>query len=211
MPKNQCKIVVLIVVVMAAIFVVGQLISAPIFRAGSYHELLDVGTGDFATEIEPVSFDEIPMLDEASASVLGDRKLGELSDMVSQFDVSADYTQINYQGRPVRVAALEYGDFFKVVPQHQGGAAGLYYRRHGDPGGRCGPAFRPGSGGNAILSLRIFQPGPEPVSFGSIIPPICSVPHTWRLTRRDSPGGFAPGRRGPLVCSAVLTSLVRFC
>ena len=111
--KNQCKIVVLIVVVMAAIFVVGQLISAPIFRAGSYHELLDVGTGDFATEIEPVSFDEIPMLDEASASVLGDRKLGELSDMVSQFDVSADYTQINYQGRPVRVAALEYGDFFK--------------------------------------------------------------------------------------------------
>ena len=53
--KNQCKIVVLIVVVMAAIFVVGQLISAPIFRAGSYHELLDVGTGDFATEIEPVS------------------------------------------------------------------------------------------------------------------------------------------------------------
>ena len=33
--------------------------------------------------------------------------------MVSQFDVSADYTQINYQGRPVRVAALEYGDFFK--------------------------------------------------------------------------------------------------
>ena len=41
------------------------------------------------------------MLDEASASVLGDRKLGELSDMVSQFDVSEDYAQINYQGRPV--------------------------------------------------------------------------------------------------------------
>ena len=53
------------------------------------------------------------MLDEASASVLGDRKLGELSDMVSQFDVSEDYAQINYQGRPVRVASLEYGDFFK--------------------------------------------------------------------------------------------------
>ena len=55
------------------------------------------------------------MLDEASASVLGDRKLGELSDMVSQFNVSDDYVQINYKGRPVRVAALEYGDFFKWV------------------------------------------------------------------------------------------------
>ena len=111
--KNQCKIVVIVVVALAAIFVVGQILSAPIFRASAYHELLDVGSGDFATDIEPVSYDEIPMLDEASASVLGDRKLGELSDMVSQFDVSEDYAQINYQGRPVRVASLEYGDFFK--------------------------------------------------------------------------------------------------
>lgn len=111
--KNQCKAVVLVVIALAAIFVVGQIISAPILRAGSYHELLEVGTGNFAEDIKPVSYDEIPMLDEASASVLGDRKLGELSDMVSQFNVSQDYVQINYQGRPVRVASLEYGDFFK--------------------------------------------------------------------------------------------------
>ena len=30
--------------------------------------------------------------------------MGTLSDMVSQFDYSNDSTQINYQGRPVRVA-----------------------------------------------------------------------------------------------------------
>ena len=111
--KSQCKLVVILIAVLAILFVVGQILSAPLFRAGSYHELLTVEPGDFATEIQPVSFDEIPMLDEASASVLGDRKLGELSDMVSQFGVSSDYTQINYQGRPVRVASLEYGDFFK--------------------------------------------------------------------------------------------------
>ena len=111
--KNQCKAVVLVVIALAAIFVVGQIISAPILRAGSYHELLEVGTGNFAEDIKPVSYDEIPMLDEASAGVLGDRKLGELSDMVSQFKVSNDYVQINYRGRPVRVASLEYGDFFK--------------------------------------------------------------------------------------------------
>lgn len=111
--KNQCKAVVLVVIALAAIFVVGQIISAPILRAGSYHSLLNVETGNFAEDIKPVSYDEIPMLDEASASVLGDRKLGELSDMVSQFNVSSDYVQINYQGRPVRVASLEYGDFFK--------------------------------------------------------------------------------------------------
>lgn len=113
--KNQCKVVVVVVVALAAIFVVGQIISAPLLRAGTYHDLLTVETGNFAEDIKPVSFDEIPMLDEASASVLGDRKLGELSDMVSQFNVSDDYVQINYKGRPVRVAALEYGDFFKWV------------------------------------------------------------------------------------------------
>lgn len=111
--KNQCKAVVIIVLALAALFVVGQIISAPIFRASSYHDLLKVDSGDFATEIEQLSFDEIPMLDESSARRLGDRKLGELSDMVSQFEVSYDYTQINYKGRPVRVASLEYGDFFK--------------------------------------------------------------------------------------------------
>lgn len=111
--KNQCKAVVIVIVALIVVFVAGQLLSSPIIRASSYHELLDVQTGDFAADIKPVSYDEIPMLDESSASVLGDRKLGELSDMVSQFKVSSDYAQINYQGRPVRVASLEYGDFFK--------------------------------------------------------------------------------------------------
>lgn len=111
--KNQCKVVVILVLILAAIFVVGQIISVPILRSGTYRDLLEVDTGDFATEIEQVSYDEVPMLDESSARRLGDRKLGELSDMVSQFEVAYDYTQINYQGRPVRVASLEYGDFFK--------------------------------------------------------------------------------------------------
>lgn len=111
--KNQCKAVVAIVLVLAAIFIVGQIISAPIIRAGAYQQMLEVNTGDFATEIEQVSYNEVPMLDESSTQRLGDRKLGELSDMVSQFEVSYDYTQINHQGSPVRVTALEYGDFFK--------------------------------------------------------------------------------------------------
>lgn len=111
--KNQCKVVVILVLILAAIFVVGQIISAPVLRSGTYRDLLAVNTGDFATEIEQVSFDEVPMLDESSARRLGNRKLGELSDMVSQFEVAYDYTQINYKGRPVRVASLEYGDFFK--------------------------------------------------------------------------------------------------
>ena len=59
-----------------------------VFRAGSYQKLLTVQSGDFSSEIAEVAYDRIPMLDKDSAEKLGDRKLGELSDMVSQFEVS---------------------------------------------------------------------------------------------------------------------------
>ena len=87
--------------------------SSVVFRASSYTELLEPADGDFTEDVKEISYNRIPMLDAASAARLGDRKLGELSDMVSQFEVSDTYSQINYKGSPVRVAPLEYGDFFK--------------------------------------------------------------------------------------------------
>ncbi len=111
--KRYCKIPLIICISLAGIYFVGQLISSPIFRAASYHQLLDVQQGDFAVDVEETSFENIPMLDEASAERLGDRKMGELPDLVSQFEVSNAYNQINYQERPMRVTYLTYGDFFK--------------------------------------------------------------------------------------------------
>ena len=113
--KNQCLPIGLLFAALIVVAIVGSVISAPIFRAGAYRDLLTVEAGNFATDIAEVSYDEIPMLDKDSAERLGDRKLGELSDMVSQFEVSDDYTQINYLGRPVRVTYLQYGDFFKWI------------------------------------------------------------------------------------------------
>ncbi len=104
------------VVAMAAIvllFVVGTFVSSPIIRANSYKELLDVQTGNFTEDVSQVTYNQVPLLDKNSAQMLGDRKLGELSDLVSQFEVTSNYNQINYDQRPVRVTPLEYGDFFK--------------------------------------------------------------------------------------------------
>lgn len=111
--KSQCKISGIIILLLVAVGVVGTVSSWPVIRANSYKKLLEVQPGDFASEVTEISYDKIPMLDEDSAERLGDRKLGELSDMVSQFEVSDDYTQINYNNRPVRVACLEYGDVIK--------------------------------------------------------------------------------------------------
>ncbi|MCL1917567.1 MAG: CvpA family protein [Peptococcaceae bacterium] len=98
---------------LALTYLVGSMISAPIFRATAYSELLAFDTGNFTDDVKEISFDQIPMLDADSTVRLGDRKLGELSDMVSQFEVSSNYSQINYKGRPVRVTCLQYGDIIK--------------------------------------------------------------------------------------------------
>ncbi|MGM9662903.1 MAG: CvpA family protein [Oscillospiraceae bacterium] len=111
--KRQCRVPFYVAVAALAVCLVGSLCSAQIFRAGAYRELLTVEEGNFAEEIKEISYDQIPMLDAASAEKLGDRKLGELADMVSQFEVAEDYTQINYNGRPVRVTPLRYGDWIK--------------------------------------------------------------------------------------------------
>lgn len=111
--KKQCKIPAALAVLFLLIAVVGSIIGWKVIRASSYRDLLTVESGDFSAEVEEISFDHIPMLDRSSAEKLGNRKLGELADMVSQFEVDDDYTQINYQGRPVRVTALRYGDWIK--------------------------------------------------------------------------------------------------
>ena len=64
---------------------------------------------------------DLDALDKDSAEKLGDRKLGTLADMVSQFEVNEDYTQINYQGRPVRIATLMYADVIKWMTNRSEG------------------------------------------------------------------------------------------
>ena len=111
--KRSCLPVLILFAAIVAVAIVGQIISMPIFRASAYRELLTVQTGDFAADVAQISFDEIPTLDRSSAEFLGDRQMGTLSDMVSQFEYSGDSTQINYQGRPVRVAPIAYADLIK--------------------------------------------------------------------------------------------------
>ena len=111
--KSRCLPVGILFVVVVGVAAVGQLLSLPIFRAAAYRDLLTVEDRDFAQDVAQISFSEIPTLDRQSAEYLGDRQMGTLSDMVSQFEYSNDSTQINYQGRPVRVAPIAYADLFK--------------------------------------------------------------------------------------------------
>jgi hypothetical protein len=102
-----------IALALIAVMLVGSVAGWVVLRAQDYAALLPLETGDFTEEVAEISFDQIPMLDSRSAGTLADRKLGELSELVSQFTVNDASAQINYRNRPVRVSYLDYGDIIK--------------------------------------------------------------------------------------------------
>ena len=103
------KVILGIVGLILVVYLVGALLSSPIINAKKYQQLMNVESGEFTKDIE----DQIPLLDKDSAELLGDRKMGSMVDMVSQFEVDSLYSQINYQDRPVRVSPLRYASLIK--------------------------------------------------------------------------------------------------
>ncbi|BCN31428.1 CvpA family protein [Anaeromicropila herbilytica] len=99
--------------IIVVIYIIGSIFSSPIVNSTKYRNLINMKDGNFTDDIQQISFNEIPILDKDSATLIGSRKMGSMVEYVSQFEVSDDYTQINYQGKPVRVTPLEYGNIIK--------------------------------------------------------------------------------------------------
>ena len=107
------KVILGLLAAVVIVYLGGTLLSSPIINAKKYQQLMTVETGEFTKDIEELSFDQIPLLDRDSATLLGNRKMGSMVDMVSQFEVDDLYSQINYQDRPVRVSPLKYASLIK--------------------------------------------------------------------------------------------------
>ncbi len=101
--------------------IVATIIGAEIFNAKAYNNLIKISDGDFTQDVAEINMDQIPIVDRDTASRLGQRKLGEMSDLVSQFEIQSLYTQINYHGKPVRVTPLQYGDIIKWLNNQKDG------------------------------------------------------------------------------------------
>ncbi len=106
---------------LGVVYLLGSLFSSPIINAKKYQKLLTVKEGEFTEDIEELSFDKIPLLDKDTAEILGDRKMGSMVDMVSQFEVDSIYSQINYQDNPVRVSPLRYANLIKWFTNRSNG------------------------------------------------------------------------------------------
>ncbi len=123
--SNRKKIIkrVLLIVAVVAIVIFGAIFatSAKVFNASKYQQMLTVTESNFNEDIAEIPLSQIPVVDRSTAERLGSRKIGEVVDLVSQFNVSTYYTQINYKDTPVRVSPLEYADIIKWFTNKDGG------------------------------------------------------------------------------------------
>lgn len=107
--------------VVVIIFIIGSILSSPLVNANQYRQILKIQDRDYTQDIKEISYKDIPILDKDSATLLGSRKMGSIPEYVSQFEVGSNYTQINYQGKPVRVTPLKYGSVFKWLTNRSKG------------------------------------------------------------------------------------------
>lgn len=110
---NKYRWVLRALIAVIAIGMIGNLIFSPFFMAKKYGQMIEPVTEDFQSTFPEVNMDQVPLVDRDTAVRLGNRQLGALPKLVSQFEVSEEYTQININAEPYRVTPLKYAGLFK--------------------------------------------------------------------------------------------------
>ncbi len=124
---NDLVISILGISIVGIFLVVGivNIFNSPLFNSDAYANRIAINEdNEFVTDIPEVDFESLPLLDKESTEKLGDRKMGEKPEWVSQYSVSSLYTQINYNNEIVRVTPLEYADIFKYFSNKDEGVKG---------------------------------------------------------------------------------------
>ena len=119
------KLCSILVIVCVGVLIVGSALGATLFRSRAYANLLPVDKREFTEDIEQSDqVTDIALMDTESARIFGNRKIGSLSDVVSQYEIEADYTQISIKGQPMKVSGLKYASFFKWWNNRNSGVPG---------------------------------------------------------------------------------------
>lgn len=117
---NVGKVAILALVIIIAFPSITMLATSRIFNAKAYSQRIQPKDVKF-DEVPQVDFKKTPIIDRDSSIRLGDKVMGNMSEWVSQFDVSTEYTQISYQDSVYRVTPLTYNGFIKYFKNMSSG------------------------------------------------------------------------------------------
>lgn len=114
--------------------VVMTIAASPLFQADAYREQLTINEdANFIEDYETISLNQIPIIDYDAARQLGDKKMGQVSALGSQYVVSNQYTLISSADGLYRVSPLEYRDFIKWFQNRNTGVPGFIKVNVNDP------------------------------------------------------------------------------
>ena len=120
--RNYYPFIIPVIIIILMIIV--HFVNQPFFMSGKYAHRIEINNANFTEEIKEVDFNTLAIVDKASSRKLGDRVIGSMGELVSQFEVSNLYTQINYNDEIVRVTPLDYNDFIKYFTNRGNGIPG---------------------------------------------------------------------------------------
>ena len=122
---KRAKVFLIIAAIPLAVLIIGGAASSTFFNAHAYSTIIEVPEAVFEDDMpETSTVTNIALMDSSSATIIGNRTLGALSDVVSQYQAGVEYSQINLGGSPAKVTNLEYADFFKWINNKASGVPG---------------------------------------------------------------------------------------
>lgn len=112
-----------VIAVFLVIVPVAAFIGSPVISSSAWADRMAVEDSTFDEWSDKLRVEGISLMDTASATMVGNRELGSLQDVVSQFD-DARYYQVIIDGTPQKVSPLQYVSFFSWLNNRGTGAPG---------------------------------------------------------------------------------------
>lgn len=120
------RVMIGIIIVLLGLMAIFLLTGQPIFAWKQYAQVAGerIENRDFFEDVpETETVTNIALMDTASAEIIGNRQMGSLGNLVSQFEPS-QYSTITMDGKPVKVSALNYVSFFRYLRNMDDGIPG---------------------------------------------------------------------------------------
>lgn len=109
-------------VLLILFMIVMTFLSSEFLNAGKYRDQIVIKSSDnFSAEFDVIDFKKIPLVDQNTAQQLGDKQIGRVQGLGSQFDINNEYLLINVKDSVYRVSPLEYQDFYKWFQNRDSG------------------------------------------------------------------------------------------
>lgn len=116
------KTLVVILAILWGVYIIVSALSIPLFNSTAYRDQLGESTTTvFSDDIQLMDLNQVPIVDEALAKSLADKKLGEVAGMGSQVFVGTPVIQ-QVDGELVWVVPLHHSGFFKWFSNMDGSA-----------------------------------------------------------------------------------------